>query len=65
MVWRECNVLVSDEHLECADDLGESNGLVGLPVVRSLDIVDKDDKVLVLALVVALDQLSFSASHDC
>jgi len=56
---------VGDEDLERADDLGERDGLVGLPVLCRLYIIDEDDEVLVLALVVDLGLLSFASGHDC
>jgi hypothetical protein len=59
------NLLVGDEDLERADDLGERDGLVGLPVLCRLYIIDEDDEVLVLALVVDLGLLSFASGHDC
>jgi hypothetical protein len=59
------NSLVRDEHLERADDLGERDGFVGLPSCGRLDVVDKDNEILVLALVVAFYLGCFSASHDC
>jgi hypothetical protein len=58
------NILMSDEDLERADDLRKRNSLVVFPGIGRLDIVDEDDKVLVFALVVALDLWCFSASHD-
>ena len=59
------NLLVGDEDLECADDLGERDALVGLPILCRLCIVDEDDEVLVLALVVDLGLLTFASGHDC
>jgi hypothetical protein len=56
---------VGDEDLERADDLGEWDGLVGLPVPSRLCVVDEDDKVFVLALVVDLSLLTFASGHDC
>ncbi len=53
------------EHLERTDDLSEGDALVGLPGLCRLDVVNEDDEVLLLALVVDLDLLSFSTSHDC
>ena len=56
---------MSDEDLERADDLCQRDALVGLPLLRRLHVVNEDDEVILLALVVALDLLRFSASHDC
>jgi hypothetical protein len=67
--FAECGVrvslLVSDEDLERADDLSERDALVGLPVLSCLYIVDKDDEVLVLALVVDHGLLCSASGHDC
>jgi len=59
------NLLVSDEDLERADDLSERDALVGLPVLSCLYVVDKDDEVLVLALVVDHGLLCSASGHDC
>lgn len=56
---------MGDEDLERADDLGQGDAFVRLPVLYGLDIVDEDDKVLRVALVVDLGLLSFTAGHDC
>jgi hypothetical protein len=56
---------VGDEDLERADDLCERDGLVGLPVLCRLHVINEDDEVLILALVVDLGLLCFTASHDC
>lgn len=45
---------MSDIDLERADDLCQRNGLVGLPFLCLLNIVNEDDEVLRLALVVDL-----------
>lgn len=58
------NLLVSDEDLERADDLSERDALVGLPVLGCLHVVDKDDEVLVLALVVGHGLLCSASGHD-
>ncbi len=65
MRGKRLNLLVGDEDLECADDLCQRDGLVGLPVSCSLYVVDEDDEILVSALVVDLDLWCFTASHDC
>jgi hypothetical protein len=56
-------LLVSNEDLEAADDLGERNAGVALPVLDSLGAVDEDNEVLSLALVVDLVLHSIAASH--
>lgn len=62
----DADLLVCDEDLECRDELSHGDGLVGLPLVESVDIIQEDDEVVVLALVVDLDLLSVSANHfDC
>lgn len=48
------NLLVCNEDLEGSNDLSERDALVCLPVVCSLNILNEDDEVLVLALVVNL-----------
>lgn len=57
------NLLVCDEDLECGDEVGHGDRLVALPLLVVVDVVDKDDEVLLLALVVDLDLSSFSLSH--
>lgn len=61
---RKSSLLVRDEDLEAADDLGEGHALVLLPVVDGLDAVGEDDKVVLVALVVDLDLGSVSAHVD-
>jgi hypothetical protein len=48
------DLLVSDIDLEGTDNLCQRNGLVGLPLLCLLNIVNEDDEVLRLALVVDL-----------
>lgn len=45
--------------------MGERDGLVRLPLLGVLNIVDENDEVFILALVVDLGLVCFSASHDC
>jgi hypothetical protein len=59
------NILVGNKDLEGANNLSQRNTLVCLPVVQSLSILNKDNEILIRALVVALDLWCFSASHDC
>lgn len=61
----EESLLVSNKHLERADDLRKRDALVRLPLLGRLDIIKEDNKVLRLALEVDLDLLSFAACHDC
>lgn len=56
--------LVRDENLPAADNLGQRDGLVALPRLQLLRALDKDNEVLVLALVVHLGLLVVSAGHD-
>jgi len=58
-------LLVGDKDLESADNLCQWDGLVGLPALCSLCIVNEDDEVVLLALEVDLDLVCFSTSHDC
>lgn len=50
------------EDLECRDEVSQGNGLVLLPLLVGLEVVDEDEEVVVLALVVNLD-LSSGALH--
>jgi hypothetical protein len=65
MRGKKRDLLVGDEDLERADDLCQRDGFIGLPVLCRLCIIDEDDEILVLALVVDLGLLCFTASHDC
>jgi hypothetical protein len=56
---------VGDEDFERADDLRQRDALVRLPVLGSLCIVNKDEEILIRALVVDLDLVCFAASHGC
>jgi hypothetical protein len=58
------DLLSGDEDLE-DDDLGERDGLVGLPILGRLCVVDKDNEVILLALEVDLGGVCFSLDHDC
>ena len=57
------SLLVREENLKAADKVRHGHRLVRLPVLKRLHIVNKDDKVVVLALVVDLVLGGFSASH--
>lgn len=52
---------MGNEDLEAADDLGEGNALVLLPVLDGLLAVGEDHEVILLALEVDLDLGSVSA----
>ena len=56
---------MSNEDLECADDLRERDALVGLPVLSGLCIINEDDEVFDLALEMDPGLGCFSTSHDC
>jgi len=58
-------LLVGNKDLERADNLCQWDGLVSLPALRSLRVINEDDEVVLLALEVDLDLDCFSASHDC
>lgn len=58
------HLLVRDEDLPAIHDLRQRDGLVGLPVLGDLRILDEDDVVVVLALVVDLCVLRI-APHGC
>lgn len=45
--------------------MGKRDGLVGLPILSSLCIIDEDDEVFIFTFVVDLGLDCFSASHDC
>jgi hypothetical protein len=54
---------VRDKDLEAADDLGDGSRAIVLPLLDGRDVVNEDDKVLVLALVVDLGLLGVSTWH--
>lgn len=56
-------LLVCAEDLPTVHHLGEGYARILLPVLDSLCALDKDDIVVMLALVVDLDLFSVSASH--
>jgi hypothetical protein len=56
---------VGDKHLPGVDNLCQRDRLVALPRLKLLGALDKDNEVLVLALVVYLCLLVVSAGHDC
>ena len=62
---QQLSLLVRNEDLEGADDLGERDALVALPLLEGLCVVDEDDEVVLLALEVDLGLLCFAASHGC
>lgn len=53
---------MGDKDLPAGDNLGQWHGAVLLPVLDGLSRIDKDDVVVVVALVVDLD-LSCVSSH--
>ena len=55
---------MGNEDLECTDDLSKRDGLVSLPVVCSLNIINEDNEVVCLALEVDLGLFS-SLCHFC
>lgn len=55
---------MGNEDLPAADDLGERDRLVGLPVTDGLGRVDKDNVVVVGTLEVDLDLSSVSSHID-
>ncbi len=59
------HLLVGNEHFKRADDLCQRDCFVGLPVLCGFDVVNEDDEVLVLAFIVDLGLLCFSANHVC
>ena len=57
-------VLVGDKDLPARDDLSQRDGAVLLPVLDGLSRVDKDDVVVVVALVVDLNLRCVSSHID-
>jgi len=57
------SVLMGNEDFEHAHEVSERDALVGLPFLGGGEVIDEDDEVLILALVVGLDLLCFSARH--
>lgn len=55
---------MGQEHFEGANHIHEGNASVTLPLLKLLGALDKDNKVLVFALVVHLGCGSFSSGHD-
>jgi hypothetical protein len=55
---------MSNENLERAHELSQRDGLVGLPLIGFFDVINEDDEIFILSLVMSLDLLCFSASHD-
>ena len=53
------------EDLECGDEVSQGDGLVALPVLVGLKVIDEDDEVVLGALVVNLDLLSSALHFDC
>ena len=60
---RVVDSLQCGKHLERRHHLGQRHALVAAPLMVVLDAVDKDDKVLVAALVVDLYVRDVSACH--
>ena len=59
------DLLVRDEDLESRDEVSQGDGLVVLPLLVGVEVVDEDEEVVVLTLEVDLD-LSCVALHlDC
>ncbi len=52
------------KHLERRHEMGQRHRWVGKPLLVVVDIVDKDNKALVVALEVDLGLDNFAASHD-
>ena len=57
------DLLVSNEDLVGRDKMGHRNGLVVLPFLESLNVVDENEEVLVVALVVDLGCGSCALDH--
>jgi len=57
-------MLVGHEYLPAADDLGEGDSLVALPLLDVLGAVDEDDEVILLALIVDFGLAGVSTRHD-
>jgi len=62
---REGCLPVGDEDLPAVNDLSKRDRLVSLPLLDCFGRLGEDDKVVLLALVVDLDLVCFTASHDC
>jgi len=58
-------LLVRDEDLEGGNEVGHGDGLVRLPLLVRVDVLDEDEEVVVLALVVDLDLGGFASRHFC
>ena len=54
---------MSDEDLETAHYLSKRDGPVTLPLLHRLNVINVDDKILLLALVVDLGLASISTRH--
>ena len=63
MKGRECFLLVCYEDLEGRDEVSQRNGLVRLPLLVRLNVVDEHEEVVLLALVVDLGLGSLASSH--
>lgn len=57
--------LVRHKDLEGRDEVSQGDGLVALPLLVGLNIVDEDDEVVLSTLVVDLDLLSCALHFDC
>jgi hypothetical protein len=58
-------LLVGDKDLEAGDKVSQGDAGVALPLVVGLDIINKDNEVLVGALVVDLGLGSLASNHFC
>ena len=54
---------MGDKYLVGRDKMGHRDGLVALPLLESLNVVDEDEEVLVGALVVDLSRGSSALDH--
>ncbi len=57
------DLLVRYEDLVGRDEVCQRDGLVGLPLLHSLDVIDEDDEVLGSTLVVDLGCRSSALDH--
>ena len=59
------NSLVCHENLESRNEVSQGDGLVSLPLLVGLEVIDEDDEVVLGALVVDLDLLSGTLHFEC
>lgn len=57
------DLLVRDEDLERGDEVRHGDGLVALPLLIKLRILNEDEEIVGLALVVDLELLSLATNH--